>query len=1038
MKKTNTVHHVLTLIVLAASMTLSYSQNPTKILKSESFNSYFSSATNGWRHWWGARNPGSQTDYSFFQDLDQAAGYSPGTTFAGGQPGEGGGMWRSGLPRVGYLDSWDVTNYLTLNDTLVSTGRVVCLLSNYIQGTLGLSMAGSAPRTLAESLNGTTAGTGWYPAGWMNVTNLTGNGWFATIRSGDPTATPDHQNVIGSCMGLRVTSQINPIWDLAIHGHGDIFGSKIKSSGPFTSTNASAVFVRDQKLRYGMKWDPLAGGNGGGLFTGVLYDDANGWSWTASLDLTPADRTDLGDCWLNCFGAFKNIPSPVSAGRIWEMYVDDMTYSACPNPAVWSEPGQFGGQHQATNIWITINANNLATDPNQPTPRKPTLVPGTCSGTISVILGQYVRMDQLIECDIVSTNPAVAYAGASISGTQHVVFPAGRNYVAIDLPITVLPTAVTTNTAFLLRNVTGPVGLGNAPWAGNTSSTLTFIPGTCSVHWTNIPVTVSAPVVSTLAAAPTVLPGSTNIFVTVSIPDGASCGGPISVDLVSTNLNIVPRGSVGGVLGLTFPTGGFSSTNVYVDASAALSATNTTWALANVTGPAGTFINPAQPTNKINVACGIVQFIGSTTNVTLLGSTNQPVQIGISPGLNLTAPVTVTLTSTNPAVAYPNGAPGGSMTVTFPAGAIAQTNIFITGAGIGTTAFILSSPSALGCADTNSNFRIVTLVVPTSITNQSCEDFDSPSVATANGWTEVGSRVPGAPFFTDFGYDATAVSGSPDAGGDFYQGTNRAMYADTTIGLLTLNDYISAHGYVFIDKLATNGSQVYFGFFNSGNSFTNVGNANGPARNMLAMKFEHLNTLQMQLKGQLQDATGSGFAWGNQPNGLNTPTQPVTAGISYEWQFTYDPTGGPLGFGQGTWTLPGPPFNGFTAIFYVTAAQRINGAVFDRFGFLKPYQAFGAANDTTKVYVDTVCYTIGTPVKITNTQKGGGQVTLTFISAASSHKVQKTVSLSPASWSDVTGVTFTGPATATVTGTAQFAEPTDSTQFYRIIANPNP
>ena len=144
--------------------------------------------------------------------------------------------------------------------------------------------------------------------------------------------------------------------------------------------------------------------------------------------------------------------------------------------------------------------------------------------------------------------------------------------------------------------------------------------------------------------------------------------------------------------------------------------------------------------------------------------------------------------------------------------------------------------------------------------------------------------------------------------------------------------------------------------------------------------------------------------------------------------FAYDPTAGANGLGQAVWTVNGGAYNNYQIAGTWTLA-RIHGAVFDSFGILCGWRTTAANPDPWAVYFDDVCYTVGAPVRISNVSLGGGNVTLTFTSAAATNKVQVTSSLAPTSWSDVAGVTFTGPSLTNLTSTAQFAQPVEASRI---------
>ncbi|MBX3732344.1 MAG: hypothetical protein KF791_07085 [Verrucomicrobiae bacterium] len=126
-----------------------------------------------------------------------------------------------------------------------------------------------------------------------------------------------------------------------------------------------------------------------------------------------------------------------------------------------------------------------------------------------------------------------------------------------------------------------------------------------------------------------------------------------------------------------------------------------------------------------------------------LGDSGRQGVVTVPQLLNDQAPVTVTITSRNPAVAVPAGATGGSLTLNFPAGAPNRQSFGITPVGKGATVFdIVTSPAS--CVTGSLSVDVVAL--PLVLLS---DDFSGSEVDTTK-W-----RQDETPF--DFGtFDATA------------------------------------------------------------------------------------------------------------------------------------------------------------------------------------------------------------------------------------------------------------------------------------------
>ncbi len=419
--------------------------------------------------------------------------------------------------------------------------------------------------------------------------------------------------------------------------------------------------------------------------------------------------------------------------------------------------------------------------------------------------------------------------------------------------------------------------------------------------------------------------------------------------------------------------------------------------------------------------------MGANSAIASVGSTNATVDVLVPPSVLVAGSASVVIMSTNLAVAKPQGADvNGKLTVNFPQGgsAVASVPINVLSAGIG--GFILTNEVGV-CLSNKDGFLVLT-AVQGGLTTTKTEPFDTTNSAFANGWREVGSRTNDLGWIQDYGFTDTANAGGPngEAGGTITRRAVRSYYADRSAGTrLTLNDYIAASGSLIITQPATN-TTWHIAHFNSADTAANGG------RNILGTSI----------------ADGAGalgspriFAAVGLANAGANPSQEVAGlarlflGDFTTWSYTYDPNAG--SFKAGQLVLSYTTFQGtFSITVNLTAQDRLTGATFDSFGILVRGSGNAVTNDAMIAYIDSLTYTAGGAVTIQNIQTVPvNQLRLTFSSAGTTHKVQQTSGVNPTSWSDVPGVTFTGPAG--LVWTAQFAAPTDS-KFFRIVANPSP
>ncbi len=389
--------------------------------------------------------------------------------------------------------------------------------------------------------------------------------------------------------------------------------------------------------------------------------------------------------------------------------------------------------------------------------------------------------------------------------------------------------------------------------------------------------------------------------------------------------------------------------------------------------------------------------------------------LGIPPALNRISPATITVTSLNPSVAIPvGGDPNmGMLVLNFAAGAdnVQQVSVQPTGSDGGTTFFLISNGYGV-CVQTNVTVTVLGTPKPT-ITKT--ENFNSAPAAATNGWVEFLSRTNQQ----SYGFSATDNNGlgAGEAGGTFVRRNIRSYYADVTCGRLTLNDFISGSGSLAIVKPNTNNS-LNIGHFKSadsagGNNLIGVSISQGPQFNYY---IGLADGTRLEAAAGFLDTTAFG---------LNT------------WSYSYDPTGGATGYGRLSVTLMNGLVGSVTSTLDLTAAQRGIGATFESFGIVNRGLSDNT-NDVASLFLDNVTYSAGGAISILGIQLlTGNQLVLTFSSAATNHVIKASSSVSPASWNNVPGVTYSGGGPSTLVWNAQFVVPAGN-RFYRVVGNPSP
>jgi hypothetical protein len=389
--------------------------------------------------------------------------------------------------------------------------------------------------------------------------------------------------------------------------------------------------------------------------------------------------------------------------------------------------------------------------------------------------------------------------------------------------------------------------------------------------------------------------------------------------------------------------------------------------------------------------------------------------VSLTPGLNATQPTSVDIVSRNPAVAVPQGAVNGALTLTFPAGGHYTTNVSYNAVAAGSTMFYLTNANAAFCVTTTES--LISVQSP-GLTATKTESFANESSAAANGWVEVNSRANGQNF--GFSNTGNASGSSGEAGGTFLRRVDRAYYADTNIGYLTLNDSISANGRAIVTLPSTD-ADFTIGYFNS---------ADGPgSQNLLGINLAEGGGGVPAPNSRVQAVIGTAAA----------TTETAALGFYpwdvYTWSFAYNPAGGPTGDGQlivsftNTWS-----FVETSVTNNLTSGSRAIGAVFNAFGLVM--RGGSDREPIMEFYIDDLSYTKGFPLEEPQllgieTGAGGATLKLNVASASGLPRVESTPALEAADWSPVSGVIFT--STGSNAWTAEFSKPADGARFYRLV-----
>ncbi|HEY1790541.1 MAG TPA: hypothetical protein VGJ73_20505 [Verrucomicrobiae bacterium] len=487
---------------------------------------------------------------------------------------------------------------------------------------------------------------------------------------------------------------------------------------------------------------------------------------------------------------------------------------------------------------------------------------------------------------------------------------------------------------------------------------------------TTAPYSGGASCISQSVSPSSLVVAQTNGLVTVSVPSGDIASGPLSIDLVSTDPSVAyASGATGGTLTLTFPQGAYNRTNVEIVAAESGS---TSFYLNNATG--GSCISESA-SNLVTVACDPITMSPTGSAVSLVGQTNQLITVTISPYANLTGPVTVDLVSSNPSVVTPAGAVNGTLQLTFAANGATSQSVSLNTLALGSATLAINNASAPVCTAIATNQTLTVTVPQPQGTNAASEDFSSEAQAAIDGWVGYMNTSNGE----NYGWSGTQNSGGSsagEAGGNFVRYTNLSYYADITVGPLTLNDYISASGNLFIGPASPNAA-FDICYFNTNNP------PGSPSANILGLGLADDGGVNNEPFSRLSAAVGTSSAGNGLTHEVFGPT-PVTAGLVIPWSINYDPTAG-AGYGQLVLDY------NYEGTEYVTnvnlsASDRNTGATFNAFGMMVRGVSGLDVTDDMGIFMSDVSYTKGyslTPASIPlQISANGSGVTVTWANPA--------------------------------------------------------
>ena len=968
--------------------------------KTQTFDSQSAAALNGWVEL------GSRANNMNY-------GYNPGTAYAGGSPDEAGGYVARNQIRSMYADVFG--SYLTLTNTFSATGRVAVV---YTSGNAALVLGHSDSSLVGQNkdlLN--TIGVLVTPATGVN-------------------------NILNGVVGLANASITGVLW------------TGIDVSGAKTYT-------------WSYSWNPTGGTSGNGALTLSASDGIN--TSNLVISITAAQKAVGGK-----YDSFGLTSRCLAATAVYSYtYVDNLQYTALPSciraspSSIVEVPGQNNVPvtvaipalyNTSQNFYVTVTSTN-------PAIAEPV---GATGGSLTLVYPAGGANAQTFYVNAV----AAGTVNMTLANTNGVCFGTGQIAVTVGAQASTIMKAQSFDTATsaltngwvelgcrtngqnfgfsATSNAGGPAGeaggffkrdLKRALYADLFGGKLTlndYLHASGTIIMPTLPGTNAGPVIGYGDSSKVGLSTEANLL---GLECGYSSGGVpgLYARLVLTNGTSYEPALLSPInLGTVYywdytydPTGGASfSGALTVNLSDGISGTNTTVitltsgdrivgaqfdcfgvnsrSLSADTNGTSVFVDNVNYTAPASQPC--VRFLATTAS-TFVWQTNVSVSVSIPPAANANSSFPVTVTSLNPDVAVPLGAgANGSLVLTFPVGSQLQT-FRLSALKAGTAVFALSNAGGF-CVDSN----VLTVTVPcSSVTTSKSESFDTVESASAHGWVELGSRTNGQ----DFGFSATANAGGPagEAGGTFARTSVRSCYVDVYGAKLTLNDYLTASGKIILPG-------AYGGNLGPiiGHSDSTTAGLSLPEANNLGLN--NLNGTTFYLELILADGTRAGEV--ALPGVVSTSTV-------YDWNYVYDPTGGPTGNGSLTVNvISGGVTN--TAVYNLSAANRATGAQFDCFGMTS--RALSSSAATGPAYIDNVTYTVPIQLRVAgilNLPNGNLRLTITTPTPCGNYVIQAAPSLSPLAWTAITNVAYSVLATGL---TAEFAKPADAATFYRVILLP--
>jgi len=226
------------------------------------------------------------------------------------------------------------------------------------------------------------------------------------------------------------------------------------------------------------------------------------------------------------------------------------------------------------------------------------------------------------------------------------------------------------------------------------------------------------------------------------------------------------------------------------------------------------------------------------------------------------------------------------------------------------------------------------------------QSFDSDASAAAAGWVAVNTTVEG----NNYGWSDSANAGGAngEAGGTVARATTTDYYADTSIGVLTLDDFMTASGKFLVTNLSPDysGGQA-IGWFNTDDPMA-------PRTNNLYVKLQDQSETEVRWEPKVNFTAGE--------SGINRDKMVLNADTHYSWELTYDPAAGDFGqgmFSTSVWDEDTEHTLVATAALSLTEEHRTGQTLtVNAFGILHYAQSAGPERKAD-IFHDDLEYTVG-------------------------------------------------------------------------------